>query len=200
MRQRSGEEVSHQGDPFWSKTGTYPDVELNDTPHNQHGRVSIAVLDVVDCEVPENGAERGEEAQEEDDDETDFLARVDLELKEDRNRDNGNDDIRDDGNDGVGGKRRPRGETCTEHIGVPRLLHRFASQDQGQGASQVAGEDENDRSPYHYPGFAVVGPLEQPQVADQQGNFEEADAQLVNRSAGKVGSGIGDFALFGTVQ
>jgi hypothetical protein len=64
--------------------------------------------------------------------------------------------------------------------------YRSASQDQRQSASQVPGHDGNDGNPNHPPVHGVVRPLEQPQVANQQSNFEEADAHLVYRPAGIV--------------
>lgn len=46
-------------------------------------------MDLLDLQVPEDGAEGGEETEQEDDDEADFLAGVDLELEEHRDRNDG---------------------------------------------------------------------------------------------------------------
>ena len=85
---------------------TYPDVELDDAPHNKHGRVAVAKLNPVDLLVPEDGAERGEEAQQENDNQANLLARVDLELEKHGDRDHGDDHVRYDGDNGVCRERR----------------------------------------------------------------------------------------------
>lgn len=198
---------------------TYPDVEFDDTPHDKHGRVSVAVLDPVDLEIAEHGAERGEEAQQKDDDETDFLARVHLELEQHGDRDNGDNHIGDDRDDGVRRKRRPGRETLALHQRVPRPLHlhvvpckqcapqshsrpiftyRSASQDQSQSTAQVSGHDGNHGSPDDPSVNDVVCPFKQPLVADQQRHLEEADAQLVDWPAGIVGARIRDQIRFRT--
>jgi hypothetical protein len=83
------------------RSWTYPDVELNHPPQDEHGRVAVAVLDAVDLQIPKNGAERGEEAQHKDEDEADLLADVDLELEQHGDRDDGDHDVGDDGHDGI---------------------------------------------------------------------------------------------------
>lgn len=175
-----------------NKQETYADVELDHAPQNQHSRVSIAVLDAIDLQIPEHGAEGREKSQQKDDDQTDLLGHADLELDQDWNRNDSNRHIRDYRDDGVCGEGWTRFEACTWRERVPRLVHWLARQNERQGASQVSHDDENDGSPYNPPVCDVVCALEQTKVADQQGDFEEADAQLVNRSSGVVASRVVD--------
>ena len=60
---------------------SYPDIELDCSPKHQHGRVSIAILDPVDLEVPHYRANGSEKAKQEDTDEADLLTAVDIELE-----------------------------------------------------------------------------------------------------------------------
>lgn len=170
----------------------YPDVELNYTPQDKHGGIAVAVLDPVDFQVPEYRAERREQTKQEDDDETDLLAGADLELHENRNRDDSNGNVRDDGDDGIRGERRTSRQTSSRCQRVPRLVYRLARQNERQSASQVPENDEQDGSPDHPSICGVVRSLEQAQITDQQGDLEEADAQLVDRTAGIVASCVGD--------
>ncbi len=201
---------------------TYPDVEFDHAPKNQHGRVSVAVLDPIDLEIPEDRAEGREQAEEEDHNKTDFLARADLELEKHRDRDDGDDDVGHNGDNGVCGERRARGEARAGGCWIPRFVYlddvtphqhpnrtpgedkawslgrgtyRIARQDQGQRTPQVASHDGNHGDPDYPPVDAVGGSLEEPQVADQQRNLEEADAQLVDGPAGIVGARVRDEVL-----
>jgi hypothetical protein len=61
------------------RKNTYPDIEFNYTPYNEHGGISIAVLDSANLQVPEHRAKRGEKTKQEDDDKADLLASADLE-------------------------------------------------------------------------------------------------------------------------
>lgn len=101
---------------------TYTNVELDDAPHDEHGRVAVAVLDPVDLEVAEDGAERGEEAEQEDDDEADLFARADLELQQGGDGHDGHDDVGDDGDHGVGGEGWARGQALSGHGWLPRFV------------------------------------------------------------------------------
>jgi hypothetical protein len=76
-------------------------------------------LDPVDLEIPEDGAERREEAQKEDDDEPDLLAGVDLELEEHGNRDDGDHDIGNNGDNGICRERGAGSKTRAGGCGVP---------------------------------------------------------------------------------
>jgi hypothetical protein len=50
----------------WGSLGTtYPDIEFNSSPENQHGRVSIAKGYSVDLGKPEDRTDRREKSEEE---------------------------------------------------------------------------------------------------------------------------------------
>lgn len=68
--------------------------------------------------------------------------------------------------------------------------YRIARKDQGQRAPQVAGNDGNHRNPDDPAVHGVARPLEEPQITNQQRDLEEADAHLVDRSAGVVGARV----------
>ncbi len=177
-------------------------------------------------QVPEDGAERGEQPQQEDDDQADLLARVDLELKEHGDRDDGDHNVRHDGHNRVRREGRPGRETRPGHQRVPRLVHLqfavthnvstrpgsctskrsvesraptygLAGEDQGKGAPQMPSDDADHGDPDDAAVDDVRGALEQPQVADEQGDLEEADAQLVDGSAGIVGARVRDQVRLG---
>lgn len=80
------------------------DVELDDTPHDQHGGVAITKLDAVDLGVAENGAESGEETETKDTNETELLLHANVELEQDGNRQDGDNHIGDDSEDGICGE------------------------------------------------------------------------------------------------
>lgn len=75
--------------------------------------------------------------------------------------------------------------------------YRIAGKDQRQRAAEVAHEDQGRDSPHDHAVRLVVGALEQAQVTDEEGNFEEADAELVKGTAGIVDAGKGDEVLLG---
>lgn len=56
-------------------------------------------------------------------------------------------------------------------------------------------EDKGNGAPDDHAVDAVVGALQQAQVADEQGNLEEADADLIDGAAGKVDASIRDEIL-----
>lgn len=60
-------------------------------------------------------------------------------------------------------------------------------------------KDKGDADPDSDTVDAVVSTLEQAQVADEQGNLEEADADLINRASSKIDSTIGQQVLLGAV-
>lgn len=68
--------------------------------------------------------------------------------------------------------------------------YRCAGEYQGQGATEVSEEDEGNDHPDDYPICLTTCALQQTQVADHQGDLEEADAELVNGPAGKIDPGI----------
>jgi hypothetical protein len=61
----------------------------------------------------------------------------------------------------------------------------------------MAQEDGDDGDPDDAPVHSLVGALEEAEVADQQGNLEEADAELVKGPSGIVEAGIWDEVLLG---
>lgn len=73
-------------------------------------------------QIAEDRTQGREETEQEDDDQADLLARVNLKLKEDGNGDDGDHDIRHDCDDGIcceGGARR---KTRAGHQRIPRLV------------------------------------------------------------------------------
>lgn len=68
----------------------------------------------------------------------------------------------------------------------------LAGEDQGQSAPQVARDDADHGDPDDAPVDNVRGAFEQPEIADEQGDLEEADAQLVDGPAGIVGACVRD--------
>lgn len=54
----------------------------------------------------------------------------------------------------------------------------------------MSEEDEGNDHPDDYPICLAICALQQTQVADHQGDLEEADAELVNGPAGKIDPGI----------
>lgn len=60
--------------------------------------------------------------------------------------------------------------------------------------------DEYNGSPHDAAVDALVRALEEPEVADQQRDLEEADADLVDGPAGVVDAGEEDFALRRAVE
>ncbi|EGX93100.1 hypothetical protein CCM_04472 [Cordyceps militaris CM01] len=192
------------------------DVELDDAPDDEHGGVVVAELDAVDLRVAQDGAERGEEAEREDGDEAQLLLEPDVELEQDRDGEHGDEHVRDDGEHGVGGKRGDGGQAGARFGGVPRLVnldmahvsqkllfkasissYRIAVKDEGEGAAQVIEKDKRNGGPDDDAVCAIVGALQQAQVADEQGNLEEADADLVDGAAGVVDARVGDEVLLG---
>jgi hypothetical protein len=59
-------------------------------------------------------------------------------------------------------------------------------------------EDQGDCKPYNYPICSMIGTLKQLQVTYEKGNFEEADSELVDRSAGVVDTRVQDKIFFGS--
>jgi len=168
------------------KRGTHADVELDCPEEDQHGRVAVAELDAVDLQVAQDGADGGEDAEQEDEDEADLLVLADVELEQDRDGKHGDDDVGDDGHDGVAREGRARRQARAVDEGLPALVNWSARENQRQGAAQMAHEDEDDRHPHDAAVDDLVGALEEAQVADQEGDLEEADAQLVERPTGIV--------------
>ena len=102
---------------------TYPHVELNDAPQYQHRRITVAVLDVVDLEISLYGTDCRKEPQQKDADEAEFLLVANVQTEEDRDRDKGDDDIGDDGDDGIASEGRTWGEALSLDCRVPGLLY-----------------------------------------------------------------------------
>lgn len=72
----------------------------------------------------------------------------------------------------------------------------MAGENQAQSAPQVRGKDGDHGNPDHPAVEHMAGAFKQTQVTDQEGNLEETDAHLVDGSAGKVGAGVLDQAVF----
>ena len=83
---------------------TYADIEFNGSPKHKHCRIAIAVRDSVNLCIPQDGADCCEETEQEDANETEFLAHLDIELEKNRQRDDGDDDVGNDGDNRVGCK------------------------------------------------------------------------------------------------
>lgn len=94
-----------------------------------------------------------------------------------------------------------RTASAAEHTTCGRTpTYRTTRQNQGQRAPQVSGDDGGHGNPNHAAVHGVARPLEEPQVADQKGNLEEADAHLVDWSAGVVGARVGNEILLWAQQ
>jgi hypothetical protein len=176
---------------------TYPDVELDDAPENKHGRVSITKLDAVDLEVPEDGAQSREQAEQEDANQADLLVPADVELEQQRDGQDGHDDVRDDGDGRVPRERRAGGQAGAGLERVPRLVDGVAGEEEGERAAQVREEDGADGDPDDAAVDALAGALEEAQVADEERDLEEADAELVERPSGVVPARVGDEVCLG---
>lgn len=62
----------------------------------------------------------------------------------------------------------------------------------------MSKEYEDNSGPHDLGIEFVVCALQEAQVADEQGDFEEADAELIDRSTGKVDACIRDDVVLGT--
>lgn len=69
---------------------------------------------------------------------------------------------------------------------LPREADGPAGKDEGKGAAQVAEHHGDNGDPDEDAVVALARCLQQAQVADEQRDLEEADAELVYRAAGKV--------------
>lgn len=98
---------------------THSDIELNNTPKNQHGRVTVSKLDTVDLQVSEDGAESGEETEGENANQTKLLLLLDVELEEQWHRQDSDHHVGDDSYNGVGREGGAGRETCAILERVP---------------------------------------------------------------------------------
>lgn len=177
-----------------SVASTYADIEFDNTPEHKHGRVSVTKGDAVQLNQAQDGADGREETKQEDTDKTGLLASWDLERQEDRNGQDGDQDIGDDGDEGVDQRRLRQVDACRmrgANLELPGKVHRRAGKDQSKGATQMADEDGDDGDPDEDAVGALARRLQQTQVAEQQRNLEQTDAKLIDGAAGKVDLFVG---------
>jgi hypothetical protein len=100
---------------------TYADVELDYTPEDKHGGVLVAKLDTIDLHVAEDGAQSCEEAEGKDAQEAELPFETNVELEQNRDGKESNNDVGNDGQNGVGCKRSGDGNAFAGGHGFPRL-------------------------------------------------------------------------------
>jgi hypothetical protein len=102
---------------------TYTDVELNGAKEHQHGRVSITVLNPVDLQVPKDRADCRKQTKKEDAHQAYLLRGRHVEPQENRYRDQGDNDVGDDGHDGVSRKGRAGRQARAGSQRIPGPVH-----------------------------------------------------------------------------
>lgn len=179
---------------------TYADIKLNDTPKHKHRRVAITKLNPINLEIPKHRAQRSEQPKREDANQPKLLPIVDVQLQQQRHGQHRHYHVRHDGYDGIGGEGRARRETLAILEGIPRLVDRRAGKDEGERARQVCQEHHDDGPVDGEAVGFVVGALQEAEVADEEGDLEEADADLVDGSTGEVDPRVNDQILPWPVQ
>lgn len=80
---------------------TYANIKLNGTPKDKHCGVAISVGNPVDLCISQDRTDCGEQTKQEDGNKTDLLACLDVELEENWQRQNGNNDIGNNGDNSI---------------------------------------------------------------------------------------------------
>lgn len=168
-----------------SRWTTYPNVDFDNAPQDQHGRVAASGYG-DDLHHPHDRAYGRQQAQQENAAECNLLLQVDVEFEEERDGQEEDDDIEEDGHGGQPVESCVVGEAFALGQRHPRFPDGRTLEDEDERSGDVAedGSDHDDEDEDFVMG--VWTSFQDAEVCPAKSNFEAEDANHVKWAAGEV--------------